>query len=243
MNISYSSYSNIGGRKVNEDSIAISEKEGGICFILCDGLGGHGKGDIASKFVTGFVNEYFQHANDNNTFIQEVLEKAQNGLLSEQERLSAKREMKTTAVVLLMYEQRFRFAFIGDSRLYHFRKNKVYKRSIDHSVPQMLALAGEIKEKDIRHYADRNKLLRVMGTEWETPRYDVSDPDEISEGDAFLLCSDGFWENILEKDMCRFLKKTKNAEEWLSLMINKVTKNAENTNMDNNSAIAIKVSK
>ena len=163
-------------------------------------------------------------------------------MLSEQERLNSKREMKTTAVLLLLEDQHFRYAFIGDSRLYHFRKNKVIKRSIDHSVPQMLVLAGEIKEKNIRHHPDRNKLLRVMGTEWETPRYEVSDFGDVKSGDAFLLCSDGFWENIVEKDMCKLLKKTKSAEEWLTLMINKVNLNAEKTNMDNNSAIAIRVS-
>ena len=79
-------------------------------------------------------------------------------------------------------------------------------RTIDHSIPQMLALAGEIKEKEIRRHPDRNKLLRVVGTDWENPQYEISEDVEKTGGEAFLLCSDGFWENITEKEMVKCLK-------------------------------------
>ena len=147
--------------------------------------------------------------------------------------------MKTTATLLLIKDNLYRYAHIGDSRIYCFRNNKVLCRTLDHSVPQMLVLAGDIKEKKIRSHPDRNKLLRVMGVEWEGSRYTMSDYEELKSGDAFLLCSDGFWEPILEKQMCKTLKKSTDAQNWMDEMTKIIIKNAKDTDMDNFSGIAV----
>jgi serine/threonine protein phosphatase PrpC len=235
----YSSFSDKGEREVNEDSIAVAEKDGRYCFVLCDGLGGHGKGDLASGSVTDSIIKCFEENGADEQFLDTAMLKAQEELLAEQSRIGAVSQMKTTAVVLLIHEDKFRYAYIGDSRLYHFRKNKVLSRTLDHSVPQMLVYAGDIKEKQIRSHPDRNRLLRVMGVEWESPRYVVSEVGTLRGGDAFLLCSDGFWEPIVEKEMCRLLKKSSDAEGWLAAMSNTVKENGKGTNMDNYSAIAV----
>ncbi len=239
MNIEYSLFTDCGNREVNEDSIAFAEKNGTYCFVLCDGLGGHGKGDLASKFVTEFVIEYFKFSRNADIFFTDVLDKAQNGLLVEQKRIGARFEMKTTATVLVICGNKYRYAHIGDSRIYCFKKGKVHERTIDHSVPQMLVMAGDIKEKHIRRHPDRNKLLRVMGVEWENNKYEVSDVGELHNGDAFLMCTDGFWEPVTEKEMCKALKKTENSDAWLAHMVETARKNSEGTDMDNFSAIAI----
>ena len=94
---------------------------------------------------------------------------------------------------------------VGDSRLYYFKNGRIVKRTLDHSVPQMLVAAGEIDEKEIRHHPDRNRLVRVMGMEWDEPKYQVSEPMPEEPGQAFLLCSDGFWENIEEEQIIEFV--------------------------------------
>ncbi|MCR5121473.1 MAG: protein phosphatase 2C domain-containing protein [Ruminococcus sp.] len=235
----YSSFSDKGDRDINEDSIAVAEKDGRYCFVLCDGLGGHGKGDLASASVTGSIIECFNEIGTEDKFLDTAMVKAQEKLLAEQKRIGAVNQMKTTAVVLLIHEDKFRYAYIGDSRLYHFRKNKVFSRTLDHSVPQMLVYAGDIKEKHIRCHPDRNRLLRVMGVEWDSPRYVITEVDTLRGGDAFLLCSDGFWEPIVEKEMCRLLKKSDGAEDWLTAMSRTVKENGKGTNMDNYSAITV----
>ena len=132
-----------------------------------------------------------------------------------------------------------RFAHVGDSRIYHFEKAKYVQRSQDHSVPQMLANRGDIKEKDIRHHEDRSRLLRVMGTEWDSPKYQAVDGIKLTNRSSFLLCSDGFWELIDEKQMCKLLKKAADPQDWLGKMEEIVLKNGTGTNMDNYSAIAV----
>lgn len=240
MKIDYSLYTDIGSRETNEDSVSVAQREDEYCFCLCDGLGGHGKGELASGYVADFIKEYFEKSADTDSFFADVLDKAQDGLLERQRIMGAKFEMKTTAVILIIGKDEYRYAHIGDSRIYYFQKNKVVKRSLDHSVPQMLALAGDIKEKHIRRHADRNRLLRVMGVEWEGSRYEACEKSKLFVGDAFLLCSDGFWEPIVEKEMCRSLKKTSDSKQWLLEMAKKVKTNGKE-DMDNNSAIAIRI--
>ena len=70
----------------------------------------------------------------------------------------------------------------------------------------MLALCREIREDEIRNHPERSSVLRVMGIEWEKDMFDVMKPVPLRKCDAFLLCSDGFWELITEEKMCEYLK-------------------------------------
>ncbi|MBQ1546229.1 MAG: serine/threonine-protein phosphatase [Clostridia bacterium] len=243
MRIDYNLFTDVGGRRVNEDSVRCAVREDAAVFVLCDGLGGHGKGEIASSVVADFIIQQFNCCDDYESFVQDVLEKAQEQLLAKQVELRAQSEMKTTATLLLICGNSYKYAYIGDSRIYCFRNNKVLSRTLDHSVPQMLVLAGEIKEKQIRKHPDRNRLLRVMGVEWEERRYVVSETEQLKVGDAFLLCSDGFWEPINEKQMCKFLKHASSAGNWTEQMAVQIRKNSDIREMDNFSAVAVIVNK
>lgn len=239
MDIDFCTLSDTGGREINEDSVRCSVRENAACFVLCDGLGGHGRGEVASALAADHIIDLFGKSDDLEHFEEIALNGAQKVLLDEQKRLHAPFELKTTAVLLLITGGTYRYAYIGDSRIYCFRKNKVLSRSLDHSVPQMLALAGEIKEKQIRKHPDRNRLLRVMGEEWDEPRFVVSEALPLKDGDAFLLCSDGFWEPIDEKQMCKALKRSSGAREWTDMMKEQIMKNISMSDADNFSAVSV----
>ena len=239
MNVEYQLFTDKGGRDGNEDSVRTVQNGDSYCFVLCDGLGGHGRGEVASSLVADSITEMFKERGAGDTFFETSLDDAQRKLLEEQKRLKAMSEMKTTATMLVINGDKYRIAHIGDSRVYVFRKNKVLSRTLDHSVPQMLVLAGDIKEKHIRCHPDRNRLLRVMGVEWDSPRYEIAQECSLEKGDAFLLCSDGFWEPITEKEMCKSLKKAKTPSQWVERMEEIIRKNADHDSMDNFSAIAV----
>ena len=115
----YAVLSKKGSRETNEDYAAVTEKDGAYCFVLCDGLGGHGAGEEASRLAVETILEGFTKypsLGQTGTF----LEMAQERLLQEQERLHIPNDMKTTAVVLVTEGQQAEWAHIGDSRLYHF---------------------------------------------------------------------------------------------------------------------------
>jgi serine/threonine protein phosphatase PrpC len=130
---------------------------------------------------------------------------------------------------------------VGDSRLYRFVNRKNVSRTLDHSVPQMLVLTGEIKEKDIRGHEDRNRLTRVMGMEWSGPKYELGGGMPLTGNETYLLCSDGFWEWITEREMERLLKESDDPETWIEKMEAEIVKNGRNAHMDNYSAIAVYV--
>ena len=237
--VTYAVYSDVGERTVNEDSVKVSEQDHKKCFVLCDGLGGHGMGDVASQCVTEVFAACLSKDSNMSEFLAETFEKAQKALLERQKEYNAESKMKTTCVAVVVDRQNVYVGHVGDSRGYVFQGNKVKCRTIDHSIPQMLALSGEIKESEIRHHPDRNLVLRVMGTEWEESKYELMSPLPLKSGMAFLLCSDGFWEFIEEDKMCELLKKAQNVQEWLDFMTEIVKKKGMGTGMDNNSAIAV----
>ena len=237
--ISFSEYTNLGSRNKNEDSIGCFTNGANRCFVVCDGLGGHGMGDAASKLVVDVFEDQFMKTTDVSGFLPVAFTAAQQILLSEQIERNARRKMKTTCTALVTDEKFAYIGHVGDSRLYVFQKNKVKFRTLDHSIPQMLVLSKEIKESEIRNHPDRNMLLRVMGIDWEKPMYEIAAPIKLKKCQAFLLCSDGFWELIEEEDMCRLLKETTSPEEWLGRMTALICQNGEGKNMDNYSAIAV----
>ena len=235
----YCSVSKLGQREINEDCVGVAYSSRYTVFAIADGLGGDGKGDIASKIA---VREFTEDLEDNSTnTLSEKMElafqNAQQAILKEQERQNAGSQMKTTLAAVIMDEQSALCGHIGDTRIYVFHRNKIKRQTNDHSVPQMLVLSREIKEKEIRNHPDRNKLLRVLGVRGPV-KYDVFEV-ETKKIQSILLCSDGFWEYILEKEMCALLKKSHSAQEWLNQMCDIVEQRGAGNDMDNYSAIAV----
>lgn len=237
--ISYSLYTNVGNRTNNEDAIGMAECNGNYCFVLCDGLGGHGKGEVASQTAVEEVKQYFQTTKTYEKCLENSIMQAQERIQARQREERELYDMKTTIVVMAIVENHIQWGHVGDSRLYHFSKYRLVRRTLDHSVPQLLVRTKEIKEKEIRNHPDRNRLLRVMGMPWDKEMYDISPVYEHKGSEAFLLCSDGFWELIDEKEMSKCLKKAKTVDEWICAMSRIVQEHGKNQNMDNYSAIGV----
>lgn len=239
MGYKYATLSIPGTREINEDAVAIKEKDRKLMLVVADGLGGHDKGEVASKIVAETVIEKGIISGGSVEELEETMREAQRCLLEKQKQENAVNAMKTTAVVLSLTSDKAYLSYVGDSRGYVFFKNGKYIRTIDHSVPQMLALAGDIKEKDIRHHPDRSSLLRVFGCEWENDPIDSLEEIETARIKAFLLCSDGFWELITENQMKWCLKWSKTPAEWLTRMKKIIEKNGKGKEMDNYTAGAV----
>ena len=242
--ISYASYTDVGDRKVNEDSIDLAGKGDIFGAFLCDGLGGHGMGDAASQHVVSVLSQlFFEGEYDAKSFIGPAFDYAQKSLMEAQKALRAEQKMKTTATALLIRDKTAYIGHVGDSRVYWFRKGKYKKRTLDHSVPQMMVISREIKDEEIRNHPERSMLLRVMGIPWDIPKYELMKPIKVKAGDAFLLCSDGFWELITEKQMEACYKEASGVQDWLYRMRVIVEETGRGKNMDNNSCIALEISK
>ena len=109
----------------------------------------------------------------------------------------------------------------------------------DHSVPQVLVSAGDIRPEDIRGHEDRNRLLRSLGNQDDFRPVIFENPFQVRSGDAFLLCTDGFWEYILENEMEELLSNSDSTAQWLQLM-KKLLLSRAPKNQDNYTAIGIR---
>lgn len=234
-------YSKPGAREINEDSVGVTEQGDCRCFVVADGLGGHGKGDVASRLAVGAFEDVFSNeVTDLPEAMSSAFRLAQERILAEQDRAGTPFRMKTTAAALAIRGDSVMWGHIGDSRVYAFSRFRLKDRTLDHSVPQMLVMSGEIREKEIRGHPDRNRLLRALG-EPGTPKFDLTDPLPLKKYRAFLLCSDGFWELIREREMLCALRRSATAKEWIEQMLQIVELRGKGLDMDNYSAAAVMV--
>lgn len=228
-------YSGSGGRSENEDSFGIFAHGNMTSVIVADGLGGHGGGKQASEIA---VKHFSTCTSPNGLPEDEMILACFHGANKEiiSSRLNAN-HMKTTAVYLAIRDAAAKWAHIGDSRLYHFWNEELCDYTLDHSVSQMAVVLGEITRDQIRGHCERSRLLKVLGSEEIAP--EIHKAVKLGPGrHAFLLCSDGFWESVLEDEMILDLYKSATAEEWLGAMRYRVMKRM-GPDHDNHTAVAV----
>lgn len=232
--LEYAIYSDVGGRAENEDAVLLRSMDADrLCVVLADGLGGHGGGKQASRAAAericgGWDGDASPDA------LRALTEKANSDVLAMQ---TSACQMKTTVVALAAARGRFAWAYAGDSRLYYFANGVLRWQTRDHSVSQMAALMGQITPDQIRFHEDRSRIYRCLGQEGG----EGADAGELAPEPgqaAFLLCSDGFWEYVYEREMEETLRAAASPEDWLDRMraLHRERVPADN---DNNSAAAI----
>ncbi len=237
--IKYASITNVGSRNCNEDNFKVSSVSDRHCFVVCDGLGGHNAGDVASKIATNVFVDEFCYCNDLLNFLENAFDSAQKRILLYQKENNSYRNMKTTAVCMSTDGNHVYVGHVGDSRFYGFKKDGSYIRTLDHSIPQLLVQSQTITEVEIRNHPNRNMLFKVLGEKSDEAACELSEPLSMDDFSAFLLCSDGFWELINEADMTSCLNTSSTPQEWLDKMTAIVELNGVNKNMDNYTAITV----
>ena len=233
MEIRAYSYSNRGGRDHNEDSLRASAEQG--VFVLADGLGGHGRGEVASALAVDTLFTAMTQTGELDGERLLALFQSANEEILRQQAQPDQAEMRTTAVALKLTGDTAVWAHIGDSRLYRFSDGELAEVTQDHSVTYRKFLGGEISYMDVYHDDDRSRLLRVLGKE---PCRPEAGSAPVSPGDAFLLCSDGFWEYVYNEEMQADLCKARTPEEWTEFMLLRHIRRVPSGN-DNFSFIAV----
>ena len=237
--IQYASVHEQGKRPYQEDFLGVFCQDDCGVFVLADGLGGPGQGDVASACAVRYAVEQYVPGCETTEYFRRVFVEGNERLLRFQEEQQKVRAARTTLVCAVLQEGILSAAYIGDSRLYYFRQGQLCYQTLDHSVPQMLAAAGEIRPEEIRKHPDRNRLLRVMGDREREIRYQEIPPQILQSGDRLLLCSDGFWEYVLEEEMQKDLAKARDVSDWLARMKRKIRRRGLFEKQDNYSALGI----
>jgi serine/threonine protein phosphatase PrpC len=229
------------GRPENQDCAGSQQANGLACWVLADGLGGHRGGSTAARIAVDTVLRAFADSPAcRPDTVRSYLEAADAAICDGRRATPELRGMRSTAVVLVAGPGEAVWGHVGDTRLYHFRDGRLAAQTSDHSVPQALVGHGEIAPAGIRFHEDRGRLLRSLGTGESLRPTIVDAPRPLSPGDAFLLCTDGFWEYVLEDQMEKELGAAASARDWLDRMC-RILPAAPDPDRDNYSATAIRL--
>ena len=118
-------------------------------------------------------------------------------------------------------------AHIGDTRIYEIKNGKILYRSKDHSLAQIAVERGEITSDQISTHRDQNKLLRVLGSDYFIDADISTDFFPLLPGDGFVVCTDGIWEYVTDKEIEELFENSTTSCEKLNKMINIHDKRAD----------------
>ena len=229
----------IGQRTNQEDSFypsAGSLTDGQRFFILCDGMGGHECGEVASSTVCECMGTYLsEHLAAGEPFSNQMFEHA---IMAAYDGLDAKdnpdavKKMGTTMTFVMLHKDGVTAAHIGDSRIYQFRpgmKQPIFK-SRDHSLVNDLIRLGELTEEEAKTSKNKNVITRAMQPNQESRSHaDVTLLTDIKAGDWFYMCSDGMLEQMDDVELGQILTDEKMTdEEKKDLLIKETAGNKDN---------------
>lgn len=204
-------------RKNNEDFYGVSNTINGIVCVVCDGIGGNKGGEIASKIAVDTISSFFENSKhkDIRTSIEESLIIANQNIINRSKEDFQYDKMGTTSCILVLKENKAWYAHIGDSRIYLFSKRKKTLTQItkDHSLTQSLLDEGIIKEEDALNHPSKHIIIKVLGIKDNVKPDICKNPIIPSNGDIFLLCTDGLHGEISDKEIESILREKINLEQ------------------------------
>lgn len=218
-------------------------------FVLCDGMGGHEKGEVASATVCETLSRVILSAWHPGEVLSDEL--FLQALSAAYDALDAKdngeeRKMGTTLTFLCLHASGATVAHIGDSRIYQLRpasKNspaRMVFRTQDHSLVNDLVKIGEITEEEAKHHPQKNVITRAMQPCQEhRAKADIAHITDILPGDYFYMCSDGMLEEASDENILNIITKPNATDEQKLEMLRNVTEE----NKDNHTAHLIHIDK
>lgn len=228
----------LGKRANQEDSIyPIMGKatENDRLFLLCDGMGGHEHGEVASQSICKSLSSFLlQHAVASEGLEDKLLSDALAYAYEELDKLAIlgdTRQMGTTLTLLYFHSNGCTAVHIGDSRIYHLRPSShtILYKSRDHSLVYDLYQAGELTYEEMKTFPQKNVITRAMiAGDKNHPRPDVIHISDIQPGDYFYICSDGMLEQMEDEELLDIFAANVCDEEKRQMLISETSDNKDN---------------
>ena len=214
-------------REKNEDYLAYFDTFNGHVFAVCDGMGGHTGGEIASKVAIEAIGEYFNADYYKNPFeaIESAIVFANKKVIDYAKTDTKLLGMGTTVILVLIRDDMIYYGHSGDSRLYILTKSQLKRLTRDHSYVNQLIDKNIITEKEAENHPRSNEITQALGL---NPNLE---PDVTNlaflpeEGDILMLCSDGLNNMVTDRSIKKILLSNKIIEEKASNLIAKALRN------------------
>lgn len=252
-------HSDVGIRKkINQDSVLIKEastdKGNVLLALVCDGMGGFAKGEVASATLIRAFSEWFEKDLPDLLYkdgkIQEINEES---LMSSWDKVISEVNLKiaaygekmraqcgTTLAAILLANEKYYIANVGDSRVYKL-DGTMKHLTVDQTFVQREIDEGRLTEDEAKVHPQRNVLLQCIGTGVAVvPEYVIG---TFKPGEGFMLCSDGFRHVITEEEFLKLLspEKLKSEKDLKDAAVYFTELNKQRRENDNISVLLIKV--
>ena len=224
-NMRYKAVSDVGNvRSVNEDfwgAEVLGSGKGAVgIFAIADGMGGHNKGEVASRIAVEKVMQHLKgriesaERDIDSIVVENLIEsykRSNDTIIKEAKRSEEFRGMGTTLTMAVITGGKMYVANVGDSRCYLFSEEKLHRVTNDNSLVQELLFKGLITEEEARRHPQRNVITRAVGLE-EPLKVDVYERDVVT-GDHVLLTTDGLTNMIAHDEMQEVILNFENIDQ------------------------------
>ena len=219
-------FSHQGKRENNEDSYFPNDEiktDLNNLFLVCDGVGGHNKGEIASDLCCTQLNVYFSNNKtevSNEAVVNDAIKFVEKKFDSYMKDNPESIDMASTITLLHLHSQGATVSHMGDSRVYLFRKGEIIFRTKDHSLVQELYDQNIITEEEMATHSQRNRISRAMrGASAKSYKADTTLLTDLQEGDIFFMCSDGVLESFTDNELSEVFASDSDGLETLGARI------------------------
>lgn len=214
-------------RRFNEDYFGLDNER--RIFLVADGMGGHGNGEVASRLVVKSIQEFYDELESQSVFrrsrgsaersqhLEEAVNLANSRVLEEVEKDGSLVGMGTTLVAMLVDTDRATVAHVGDSRAYRLRDNRLKLLTSDHTWVNEQVNAGNISESQAKTHPFKSVITRALGGDRDV-QVELHDL-ELAPGDVYLLCSDGLTGMISDDSIRRHLAADEPLEEICNRLV------------------------
>jgi len=221
-------------RENNEDSLYFSERDRTV--IVCDGMGGHAGGNIASELAVEVVSRGIRSirprdwSNEEKIInsIKDSIFRANDHILSRARSDPSLYDMGTTICMLAFMDDRVITANVGDSRIYRICDGAIEQVSQDHSLVAERIRAGELDPLSQEARMLSNILTRALGMDRITVDITI---ETLIKGDLYLLCSDGLSDMISEQDMAEIVSDNQDLQLACVRLIDLANRRGGNDNI------------
>ena len=195
----------VGKRPYNQDRIGHWKTAESLFLVVADGMGGHAHGEIAAQVTVDYLGAAYRseakpRIADPDAFLHKGIGRAHAMIQHQAQKQGLSESPRTTVVACVVQGGYAYWSFVGDSRLYLIREGRIITRTRDHTPVQVLIDAGRIREEAAMMHPDKNKLLQCLGGP-RAPRLEPPARARLAKDDIVLLCSDGFWGPLTQRQL------------------------------------------
>ena len=221
-------------RLTNEDQASATvNARGDIFLIVCDGMGGQNKGELASSIAVSHLIDDFNSSRfltviDAQMWLNRHIRAVNRYIYNEARQNALYRGMGTTLTAVILFKSSMILAQIGDSRLYEVKGRDMVQVTKDQTYVNYLYNTGQITKEEMATHPRRHMLMNALGT---YPSVEIDTSIKPYHNQTLLLCSDGLYNNVSENTIASILKGKDSPEEKVNELISIANNNGGSDNI------------